>query len=237
MNTLTFNASALTSALAGLVISLILFRWAGRAIGRWIVATGKPGLRRPINWWQGWAGQPFVERLIGLIYGAGAPYVALLSGWVTPRQLGLSDLDWPRSLGIGLAVAGITLTLLGIVSLRIAKPRSAATQTGAGDPLTPLILTLQVVGQEAHWALYRAWAIAILGLYLGTWFGLGLIALELILAERIATWQSHSERVVTLLLATTSSFLFLLIANTWMAGLTHLLMRGALKTKLFAIID
>jgi len=233
VNTLTFNTSALTSSLAGLVIGLILLRWAVRATGRLIVVAGRPGLRRLVHWWQGWAGRPLVEIFIGLIYGIGAPYLALLLGWVTPRQLGLSHLDWPRSLGIGLTVAGATLVLLWAASLSRPTHSSAGAHANTGGSLSPLLLVIQVISQEGHWALYRAWAIAVLGLYLGSWSGLGLIALELILAERITAWQSHYDRVVTLLLATTSCFLFLLIANTWMAGLAHLLVRGALKTKPF----
>lgn len=156
-----------------------------------------------------------------VVYGLGIPYAALLMGIASPRLLGLTEIDWIQSLGPGGALAGLALALLtvGWWGYRRSVPLSAS--------LSPWPLALlEVAAWQAHWALYRAAAVAWLNdPYAGAWVGLMLAALEAALSP--GTWQAlasaqEAESVLRpAAFAFSSAVLFLFTRNLWLCLAYH----------------
>ncbi|HIC89529.1 MAG TPA: hypothetical protein EYP04_09030 [Anaerolineae bacterium] len=171
-----------------------------------------------------------------LAYLAGPAYLTLLLGIVSLRHMGLGELDWVRSLGVGGTIALISLTLLLLVAWAYrralaAHPAPPVAHQVPQPPLGVLGLLIQAAAEQLHWALYRATAIRwLLNLpanvslldikpaadptYWGSWIGLGLVCAEWLLTPTFYTdlrWSGQAEdryRRLALLLLTTVLFYF-----------------------------
>jgi len=134
--------------------------------------------------------------LVRLLYYAGVPYAAIMLGAADfPAHLGLARLDWPASVGrgvaLGLAVfAGLAgITWYSVRSLR--QIRCEAPPPGARPAWT---VGLDAFFQEAHWAFYRLPGILLAGDFLfGTFIGAGLAILERVASPRWRLKASSPE--------------------------------------------
>jgi len=148
-----------------------------------LVSNGSWLLRRlrPVTRLRSWPGGRWLALLSRWAYFVGPPYAALLLGVISPRWMGLSELDWVYSAGVGGAVAAVALGLLSLSwwSYRRALPRRRQPQ---GVPLPrPLRWIMEAATLQIHWAFYRSAFIdqAWLGdLYWGSWAGWALVCLE-----------------------------------------------------------
>ena len=82
----------------------------------WHYRRPRPG--RLGRWAEAVKGWPYRDWLVGAIrisYYIGIPYVALLRGSVLPRLMGLTNLDWVKGFGLGMALGGGALLLLVLI--------------------------------------------------------------------------------------------------------------------------
>ncbi len=167
--------------------------------------------------WRGW--------LIPL-YWLLIPYLALLTGAVSPRLMGLYWFDWRATFQIG---AGLLLVigLLALVVRLFAAPRAglgAATGSGGSWP-QQLRWVLLAGAEEWFWCFLRAalWEAALAlplndlpPAYWSVW-GAGLLAMPLLLAAQ----PSGPLRLVKVAILLVTSVVFLYTRNFWLCWLLH----------------
>jgi len=163
-----------------------------------------------------------------LAYLTGLPYLALLAGPISPRNMGLNDLDWVNTLGLGAPLAAVAWGALMI------GWRQGGVLRGQTEPLVvespsarALAAALEAAGQQIHWAFYRSAAIDWWGLYWGTWGALLLIAAQWAIAwwlepeRRLAA--SSSYLLLEAALAVLTSAFYLIVPNWWLGWALHFL--------------
>ena len=186
---------------------------------------------------QTWPGTLWLITLLCWAYFVGPPYAALLLGVVSPRWLGLSEVDWVGSMGMGGAIAAAALGLLGLGwwSYRRALPRRGdpCGRPGQGQalPLLPrplrwLLAIIETAALQAHWAFYRSVFIVWLEeLHWGSWAGLGLVCLEWALnpwLQRGLRRPTQAEPILRrAVLALVTTALFILTRNLWLCWALH----------------
>jgi len=158
------------------------------------------------------------------------PYSLLLQGIINDRWMGLSNLDWPRSFGIGIPIALGAIVLLSVAVWYYRRttrqltpfPRSEV----VAQPWGWAALLPSVVFQEVHWAFYRSGTLALgIGMYWGVFGSLVIIGLEQALDPffvRDSVQPSRSlAALFPMILALLSAVWFYFIANLWMGILLH----------------
>lgn len=153
------------------------------------------------------------------IQSLGIPYLALILGSVSDRQMGLVGLKpamW--------AVGG-TACLIALAASRITLSRTAIKPDPGASASTVLL-------EEVRWGFYRGAAALWLSGYLASVLGLGLALLELAMTHMfihgsqlpdLKTWKA-------LLRAVLSTLLFVLTGNFWLTAGTQLLLTFMLRS-------
>lgn len=163
-----------------------------------------------------------------LAYLTGLPYLALLAGPISPRNMGLNDLDWVNTLGLGapLAAAAWGALMIGWRQGGVLRrqPEASGIESSSVYALTA---ALEAGGQQIHWAFYRSAAIDWWGLYWGTWGALLLIAAQWAIAwllepERRPT-ANGSYLLLGAALAVLTSAFYLIVPNWWLGWALHFL--------------
>ncbi len=204
------------------ILGSFLFLALGRALARrrayailraWLEARG---LYVPF-WWTA-----------RLAYLTGLPYLALLAGPVSPRNMGLNDLDWVNTLGLGAPLAAAAWGALMIRLRQGGVFRRQPEPTAIESPnARALAAALEAGGQQIHWAFYRSAAIDWWGLYWGTWGTLLLIA-----AQWATAWLLEPERrspasggyaLLAAALAILTAAFYLIVPNWWLGWALHFL--------------
>ena len=200
-----------------------------------LVSNGSWLLRRlrPVTRLRSWPGGRWLALLSRWAYFVGPPYAALLLGVISPRWMGLSELNWVHSAGIGGAAAAVALGLLSLSwwSYRRALPRRRQPQgVPLPRPLRWLLAIMEAATLQIHWAFYRSAFIdqAWLGdLYWGSWAGWALVCLE----WSSNPWLRHGLRrpaqaepiLRRAALALVTTVLFILTRNLWLCWAVHAL--------------
>lgn len=156
------------------------------------------------------------------------PYAGLLFGGLSPRLLGLTDLDWLAGLGLGVGLIFAIWVLLILVRLTVARagdPKLRPIGSSANPPLLTLGGLLQAGAQEAHWTFLRGamWEL-MLGLpnppelvsYWAIWVASALAAPGILLQHR---HNVHRLTAAVILIAT--AILFFYTRNFWLCWLLH----------------
>jgi hypothetical protein len=165
---------------------------------------------------------------------AGPAYSVLLKGIVPPSSLGLAEIDWIHSVGLGgaLAAAALALLCLGWWSYLRAVPslRSVADRSPLRLPAGWLIVLTEAAALQLHWAFYRS-VLATLPPSnmpnVARWAGMGLILIQ----GMLNPWIQHGLRqpaeaepiVRRGVLALVTNSLFLIVPNLWLCWLLHAL--------------
>lgn len=203
-------------------ITWLLLRWDKRRSGR-----ADDLLSRSIGLLLGW--------LLRVAWLAVPGYGALLLGLISPRLMGLNQVDWIGSFGSGmaLAAASIAIILAAVLSYRRALPESQPPWPSFAAAIGGSARLLAEAGAlQWHWAFYRSVAIeAVLSsggarpLYLGTWLGAALVVLEAAASPMV--WQDlrtpgrAERRLLRAALLLASSALYLVSRNFWLAWAVH----------------
>lgn len=147
-------------------------------------------------------GEVLQEIALGL-YFLGIPVIALIRGAILPRFMGFTHLDWLGGIGPSIQAAlffALLLLVIGLIRGRI--------DPGEADPGSALLTLKQAFYLQLHWAFYRAFAIAFLGLPTGTLIGWVLALGEGLLSFREKLKPSILFHLGSLAVATGVVFLF-----------------------------
>ena len=99
-----------------------------------------PGLAKRVGW-------------LGPLRWLIVPYVGLLLGALSPRRMGLSEIDWLAGVGWGF---GLILVLLGVLWLIQSGDRTLRRSRATLTELGPASFIILISGlQEFHWAFLR----------------------------------------------------------------------------------
>jgi hypothetical protein len=172
--------------------------------------------------------------IVRLLFFAGLPIAALFlfRDIALPSAMGLTNVNWFASIGLGvpLGVGGGGLLLAGwwyYARSLSALPPSAVSRPSAGrPPKHEVLLLVEAVCLELHWAFYRSLPLLALdNRYLGVLLGLALVGLEWLLnpAWRHAWRQIESaeEVVPETTLAALMAVIYLFTQNLWLCILIH----------------
>lgn len=149
------------------------------------------------------------------------PYGGLVLGGLSPRLLGLTQLDWAATFGIGTALLFAVAVLLLLI--RIPLQGSALAGGESGDGLGVLIFASGA--RSFHWCFLRGalWDLLLalpappeLPLYWAVWLGAALAL------PGVATQPGQLPQKLTALLALiVTTVVFLYTRNFWLCWLVH----------------
>lgn len=207
---------------------------------RWMSATSQPRLIALGRGWQEWHIAPVVVTGVQLLYYIGIPYVAIIEGSIDLRTFGLIGADLPAALLVGAGVGLAAWAILATAWRRLLPPIHANThppsaQPGLGESWS---IPLDTICAQAHWALYRSWAVLLWGTYVGVFVGLALAAAEWLAGHVLSHgWLRPTdlawERGLThLALAWVAALVFLAGNSLWACLLVHAGLLWALRAYL-----
>lgn len=191
--------------------------------------------------------------LFGAVWGVGIPYLALISGAITSRDVGLSDLDWITSIGRGSVLLVGAFLLTGFIWWQYAHSiRAFELPLNTSLPLTicpdtrvkPFslrfrldalarswgwsILLWQAFTQEAQWAFYRGailpWLDAPYGPYLALLLIWGLLCVKYLISRRLYQIDDRLDHLWDAMLAVVSTSTYISTRNFWVCLATHFLL-------------
>jgi hypothetical protein len=152
------------------------------------------------------------------------PYLGLLAGGLSPRLLGLTNLDWQASLSLGVAI--VVAVLSGLVLVRLVTTQPALSpRTNPPAITSPLASIFYSGAEELHWCFLRGalWEIFLAlsvtpeqAAYQAIGAAALYTALELLLGKASVT---HKLLKTVVLVAT--SVLFFYTHNFWLGWLLH----------------
>jgi len=219
--------SAATAIIVSNVAWLAL-RLARRDLG----AAGMPAAE-PVRW------------LLVALFFALPPVFAWQKGALSPYFLGVSEIDWARSLTQGIPLTLLTVAVL-VAGWAVGARRGIQTNRALGHIPSPVPVwraPIDAALMQVHWAFYRACAVGGLALagsrlagsplgewaadpfYWGCWLGMLVVALEWVLnplARR--TMRDADTRLYVILhasIAVATAGLFIATRNFWLALLAH----------------
>lgn len=151
------------------------------------------------------------------------PYLGLLVGGLSPRLLGLSDIDWVAGLGLGIGLIFAIWLLLALVQTTLHREAEAESARSGGRSWLEQIVWAG--SQELHWAFLRGavWEMLLalpvppaLPDYWAIWLA-SLLALPGIFVQHPHT----AQRVIAGMLLITTAILFFYTRNFFLCWLLH----------------
>lgn len=174
--------------------------------------------------------------LVWVIWLIGPGYVALLLGLLSPRLMGLSQIDLGTGLGLGALFAALSVGVLLAAGLTYRRTRhTGSPYASLGQAVGASVrLVLEAGSLQWHWAFYRSAiivAVAGLGLnnpvYWGAWLAAGWICLEGALSpclwHDLRTPGRAEIRMLRGVLLFATTVIYLLSRNFWLAWALHAL--------------
>lgn len=173
----------------------------------------------------------WLARLLWLILPG---YAALLLGILSPRLMGLSQVELGWSLGRGLlfAAGALAVLLAAGLSYRRAYPTRPPYLTLSHGITLTVVLVMEAGALQWQWAFYRSAMIEALAgaatpapIYWGTWLAAALLAVQGALSPFL--WHDlrraglAERRVLRAALLAATSLLYLLSRNFWLAWALH----------------
>lgn len=162
------------------------------------------------------------------------PYLGLIFGGLSPRLMGISGVDWQATLGLGLGLCFVLLSLLILVRATLALAAPVLPHPQPVEPVPPVVTAawhlpaltgMQSGLVEFHWAFLRGafWEMFLtlpnapdLPAYWAVWTAAALAAVEIFLR------QKDSLQVLTeVAILSMTSILFFYTRNFWLCWLLH----------------
>lgn len=180
------------------------------------------------------AGGVILAWLLRLLWLLLPGFAALVLGILSPRLMGITQIDWGASFGFGALFALVALAVLLAAGLSYRRvhplPRPYPSITVA--LALSIRLLLEAGALQWHWAFYRSavigWADAgglVNPIYWGTWLAVALICLEGALSPLL--WRDlrivglAERRVLRGVLLIATSVMYLLSRNFWLLWALH----------------
>lgn len=208
----------------------------------WLRVRGLPLPRQSAAWVQALALGEWLAVTLWLLLPA---YVLLLQGRLSPRMMGLSQIDLGWTLGVGLifAAAALSVLLAAGITLRRGIPGSPPYRSFSHAAALSILLVVQAGALQWQWAFYRSAAIGWAGAqgmarpeYAGAWLAAGWLvvqgALNPWLWHDLRTPGQAEVRIVRAVLLAATTVLYLLSRNFWLAWLLHAAVIAVLEPRL-----
>ncbi len=155
------------------------------------------------------------------------PYFGLLAGGLSPRLMGLADIDWVAGLGLGLAIVFTILVLLTLIRISVHWEGPYVEDLDTQLPLFgPIVTPLIAAGAlEFHWTFLRGaiWEMLVsmpsppsIPSYWAVW-----LAAILATPGIVTLHRSGSRRLIDIVILITTSILFFYTRNYWLCWLLH----------------
>ena len=183
--------------------------------------------------------------LVWMIWLIGPGYAALLLGLLSPRLMGLSQIDLGTGLGFGALFAALSLGVLLAAGLTYRRTRhTGSPYSSLGQAVGASVrLVLEAGSLQWHWAFYRSAIIAAaagMGLsspvYWGAWLAVGWICLEGALSpflwRDLRTPGLAEIRMLRGVLLFATTVVYLLSRNFWLTWALHALTTVILEPRL-----
>ena len=180
------------------------------------------------------AGGTLLAWLVRLVWLIGPGYAALLLGAVSPRLMGLSQIEIGAGLGqaVILALAALGLLTLAVVGYRRSQPAGPVYRSRAERVAVSVRLVVEAGALQWHWAFYRAVLVAGAVLqsaanpvYLGAWLTVGLLivegALNPLLWRDLRTPGLAAPRLLRAAILVVTTQIYLLSGNFWLSWAFH----------------
>jgi general stress protein CsbA len=161
------------------------------------------------------------------------PYIGLIAGGLSPRFLGLTDLNWVAGLGVGITLIVLLSIILGVMRMTTLALEEAHPSS------TPLLERILDAGsQEFQWSFLRGALWGMLLTYPGdlqdprywaVWLG-ALLALMGIFAQ----YPRTAQRLINAVILVQTSILFYYTRNFWLCWLLHTLAVLLIGPQLFS---
>jgi hypothetical protein len=199
----------------------------------WLAVRRSGPQGRLSGWLRGRPGQLllWLARVLWLVLPG---YAALLLGLLSPRMMGLSQIELGWGLGRGLifAAAALGVLLAAGLSYRRAHPASPPYLTLSHGVALTALLVVEAGALQWQWAFYRSALIEALAaapapapVYWGTWLAAGVLAvqgaLNAWLWRDLRTPGLAERRVLRAALLGATSVLYLLSRSFWLAWALH----------------
>lgn len=156
----------------------------------------------------------------------GVPYLALISGGVSPRLLGLRYLDWAATFRLGAGVLLTVVTLAVVVRLVVTSSTARGEVSPRPGAWLALLRTIGWSGaEELNWCFWRGavWEVLLIagaptGLpaYWAIWLA-ALVNLPFAIVFQPTAWQ----RIVAVVTLAVTSVVFFYTGNFWLCWLIH----------------
>lgn len=219
-------------ALAGVIgVSIVLYTLGSNLA--WVNRLPRAGrYGRFLNWSRRSRVAGTFGELVRWLYYLGVPYATLMLGLNTMRALGVWGLDWS---GTALSFAVIGIGALFVI-VWVWRPYAQSEHPHAVDESgwNWARHILELIYQQAHWALYRSGPILWLGdFYWGSFIGLWLVFIEGWSNPFVRANMRDVTRADAPLwsgsLAIVSTIIFIFTQNTWYALIVHLIIDFGLR--------
>lgn len=157
------------------------------------------------------------------------PYIALISGGLSPRLMGLTGIDWRSTLALGVGLVAATIGLLLLVFATVAPDdRGAAESLTAPQPAglaSRLYSVLASGAEEWHWMFLRACLIALalagFGVEASSGYWAIWLAALLALPETLLAAPNTTVRLFSTIALLSTTILFLFVRNFWLCWALH----------------
>ena len=171
-------------------------------------------------------------RIVRLIRWVLVPYIGLILGVLSPRLMGLSDVDWGLGLRVGVVLLAGMVALLVIIRIGLHTDQTRLPATPLSGRSSGFLLP-EGSAREFHWCFLRGavWELLLssppafqIPQYWALW-----ISAALSLPGIFVHSRHSSERLTTAVILLATTTLFLYTRNFWLCWLLHLGIRGILQ--------
>lgn len=224
-----------TRLLAGTGAYLALYALA--AISAWALRVPPAGrFRRAVMLVQEWGGRLYVGDALRWTYYLGLPYWALHTGWLSPIDVGIANLDWVRSIGWAAALGTFGMAILLVLWWQYAHLTAGTATLPQSrwllEPLGWAPLLRESVFAECWVAVCRGALLLWLGPYWAIYGGVAAVGLAAWLNPRTRLGlQTTGEREQIILAGSAivlTSTLWVFAPNLWVSIALHFLLRTAI---------
>ena len=184
------------------------------------------------------------HRYACLIYRVAIPYLSILTGAISPYLMGLSNIDWATSLGIGAGLSFAVLLILALINIALLNSQNRSSTTKSGVQINLSIHAwpkrqlfngaVWALAEQFYWAFNRAaiWEFLLraepnmqVPAYHALWIT-GLTALP----DTLMHTTDLQNRLGNVGIFIATSILFFFTHNFWLCAFLHLAMVAMLHT-------
>jgi hypothetical protein len=236
------NLTGLSPLLPWVLASIVIYALAANALWLAVRRSGPQG--RLSGWLRSRPGQLllWLTRVLWLVLPG---YAALLLGLLSPRVMGLSQIELGWGLGRGLifAAGALAVLLAAGLSYRRAHPAPPPYLTLSHGVTLTALLVVEAGALQWQWAFYRSAVIEALAAtaapapaYWGTWLAAVVLAVQGALSawlwRDLRTPGLAERRVLRAALLGATSVLYLLSRSFWLAWALHAVAAAILEPRM-----